>query len=535
MFKIKSVYVCFLSFLFIFSTFIGGPFTNQVYAKTLWDVVGTAGFSSGQINFPSLAIAPDGTPYVAYTESNDNNNKATVKKFNGSGWETVGTEGFSDGAVHYPSIAIASDGTPYVAYKDWGNGRKATVMKFNGSSWVPVGPVGFSAGYANYTSLVIAPDGTLYVAYQDQANASRATVKKFNVQTSSWDTVGAGVGGTGGFSAGEAYDLSFAISPNGTPYVAYTDTVNGYRATVQKFNGSSWVPVGLVGFTAGYASKPSLAIAPDGTPYLAYGDGPYQLYGGDEGNGYKATVKKFTGSGLSGWETVGTEGFSADRMSFLSLTIASDGTPYLAYQDGLQYLYKATVKKFNGSSWESIGTEGFSAGLSNYISIKFAPDGTPYVAYLDGGNGVKATVMKYSTVYTVTYEAGANGTISSTSENVAPGNRPSSVPTVTSNMGYTFAGWSSDGGTTKLSNAQVAATPVTDDITYTAYYKAKGDANGDGVISPADALLIIQYAQGKITLTDEQKMDLDMNGDGKVDNLDAKIILDICTGKGRVG
>lgn len=60
----------------------------------------------------------------------------------------------------------------------------------------------------------------------------------------------------------------------------------------------------------------------------------------------------------------------------------------------------------------------------------------------------------------------------------------------------------------------------------------KGDANGDGAVTPADALIINKYLKGLVTLTEEQKLILDMNDDGKIDAVDAKMILDVYTSKG---
>jgi hypothetical protein len=65
-------------------------------------------------------------------------------KYNGSSWEVVGSPGFSDGEARYTSLAIDNDGTPYVAYSDQNQNRRATVMKWNGSRWVVVGNPGFS-------------------------------------------------------------------------------------------------------------------------------------------------------------------------------------------------------------------------------------------------------------------------------------------------------------------------------------------------------------------------------------------------------
>ena len=80
-----------------------------------------------------------GTPYVAY-EDYGNASKATVMKYTGGSWQTVGTAGFSSGQAAYASLAIDTTGTPYVAYQDGSNYAKATVMKYTmgrGRWWAP--------------------------------------------------------------------------------------------------------------------------------------------------------------------------------------------------------------------------------------------------------------------------------------------------------------------------------------------------------------------------------------------------------------
>ena len=345
------------------------PTISAFAAVSVWETVGTAGFSAGQADYTSLAFNGD-TPFVAYRD-NSNGGKATVMKFSGTSWETVGTAGFSAGSVVDISLAFNGD-TPYVAYSDGGNGNQATVMKFNGTSWEVVGTTRFSAGVVNYTSLALNA-GTPYVAYQDVDNDLKATVMKFN--GTNWETVGAA-----GFSAGHAASTSLAFNA-GTPYVAYYDVDNDLKATVMKFNGTGWEVVGAAGFSAGFAYNTSLAFN-GGTPYVAYQDG---------GNGGKATVMKFNGTS---WEAVGTAGFSAGLAYNTSLAF-NGATPYVAYQDGGNG-GKATVMKFNGTIWETVGTAGFSAGLAYDTSIAFNGD-TPYVAYRDFGNDNKATVMRLST------------------------------------------------------------------------------------------------------------------------------------------
>ncbi|TBL71095.1 S-layer homology domain-containing protein [Paenibacillus thalictri] len=110
---------------------------------------------------------------------------------------------------------------------------------------------------------------------------------------------------------------------------------------------------------------------------------------------------------------------------------------------------------FTGWYKEAAGTNAW-----NFTADKVTADTTLYA---------KWQAAAYT--YTVTYAAGTHGAMSGgASETVTDGGFPQAVPTIVADGGYTFAGWSSDGGTTKLSGSEVAATPVTGNIAYTAYY-----------------------------------------------------------------
>jgi len=263
--------------------------TVMEFNGTAWVTVGNADFSR-QTNSMSLAIAPDGSPWVAIEDGF--NGHATAMKFNGTAWVNMGNADFSPGGADFESLAIAPDGTPYVAFGDETNfANKATVMKLNGSSWVNVGNADFTPGEADYLSLVIAPDGTPFLGFEDAANSSKATVMKFD--GTAWANVG-----SADFSPGRTMFEHLTIAPDGNPYLAFQYSSSTNHGTVAKFNGTAWVTAGGADFS-GKADFATMAFAPDGTPYVAFPDGA---------SNDQATVMRLTGAGkttptVTAWPT----------------------------------------------------------------------------------------------------------------------------------------------------------------------------------------------------------------------------------------
>jgi len=248
--------------------------------------------------------------------------------------------------------------------------------------WENVGTsiLGSDGGYPTlaFSPLTYEP----YIVYRDNTNNRRATVKKFD--GSSWSDVG-----TPGMSYATSSCTQIAVSNSGDPYVAYRDVTRSGKASALKYQSeTNWQYVGEETFSDGGAGYLRLLFKP-GTdePYLAYGDA--NLSGA-------AVVKKFNGSS---WENVGTTGISEGWASNTLAMAFNPGTnePYLAFSDSAVSL-EAVVKKFNGSSWEAVGTAGFSPTSVDFIDIAFNP-GTnePYVVFEDETNGEeKGTVMKFT-------------------------------------------------------------------------------------------------------------------------------------------
>ncbi|NUM48759.1 MAG: CHAP domain-containing protein, partial [Anaerolineales bacterium] len=177
-----------------------------------WQEVGVGSASNGGISnnagnssAPSLALAPDGTPYVAWEDASSGNDEIYVRAWNGSNWAEVGVGSASGGGISNsvgisgePFIAIAPDGTPYVAWLNNSNGNhEIYVRAWNGSSWAEVGVgsasgggISNTVGYSLFPTLAFNSNGTPYVAWQEDGSGSEIYVRAWN--GSSWAEVGVG-------------------------------------------------------------------------------------------------------------------------------------------------------------------------------------------------------------------------------------------------------------------------------------------------------------------------------------------------------
>ena len=265
---------------YVVFTYNGGISVRK-FNGTTWVGLGTVSGSAGSYQC-DIAINHNGVPYIAYRNGTDN--RLSVKWYNETTdlWVNL-TNTISTGAIYNPSIKIAPDNTPYVAFRDFSTGNKATVRKYVNNAWQTVGPAySMSGGQVNYSDLAIDGNGTPYIIYQDYLVSQAATVKKFN--GTNWVNVGAA-----GFTVGQARWTSITINESGVPYVVYEDISNGNKINVKKFDGTNWVQAGNPGFSSNPVGVDlsfrtvDIAIASSGEICAAYWN-----------NGYTAAKKLHT-------------------------------------------------------------------------------------------------------------------------------------------------------------------------------------------------------------------------------------------------
>ena len=399
-----------------------------------WADVGNAGFSVTDLNLLDLALYTSGgtvIPCVAYSYEDVNGTHFAASRYLSNSWQSIGST-FTlnprpDGT--YLSLAVSSSGTPYISINGENTnitpaGEQFNVYEYTGSSWTFLSGAGTPSD-PGPNSLAINSSGTPYFAFSysnEVTGVAGVGVQKYS--GGSWTNVGSVP-----FTPVGAGRVDLALNESSVPYVVFID---GYLETnqvsVMKYTGTGstgWQFVGTEQFSALNSDNCSIALNSCGQPYVAFSEG------GDSDN--KLSVMTYTGNGTTGWEYVGTAGFSAGAVSSTSIAInPNNGLPYVSYKEAT---VGATVAYWNGSNWLTVGSSGFAAAgeSSNGNSPESFPlamdaQGNAYVGYIDNNNSGYATVMiNNQQNYTPT----ASGSYSVAAYSTCAASSASSVTTVT--------------------------------------------------------------------------------------------------------
>lgn len=243
-----------------------------------------------------MAIAPDGTPYIAWTEGLKH---IYVLHWNGSDWETVGDGSASGSGIsnttgdsRFPFLAISPGGKLFVAWQYInydGDYLSIYVRSWNGTIWEEVG-LGSATGegiseesnFVTRPSLAISMNEVPYISYiGTNDNESVHTFRNKRWNGIAWELVGDGWQVDNSLRS-NAEQPSIALSTDGFPCVAwsanseYWDTTDIY---IKCWNGADWVKKGDysdskggVSNNIGFSVFPDSALAPDGTMYVTWID-----------------------------------------------------------------------------------------------------------------------------------------------------------------------------------------------------------------------------------------------------------------------
>ncbi len=423
--------------------------TVREFNGSTWNIIGTSNFGSSTMYECHIA-SNNGTPYVSYCSSTPN--QLNILKFNGTSWIAAGTFSSSFTYAGWSSrITFDHNNIPYIAFSDYSASGLTSVMYLNGSTWTYLGTPGIvshstwynnlafdqsnnaflaytiSTGtgaeiskydgtnwsivsthmpssnvfipnqYAYYRGMSMDPvTNDLYLIYTENTASPLFGWRDFGVMKYDGTTtkMTGSTSVTGAVTSSGSATAYFDIDKFGTPYVAYSDSLNNDRVSVKKYDGTNWVYVGTPGFNTGYTEWAKIAFDTTGVPYVAFRQDNADIH-----------VMKFDGTS---WVSVGAAITNTYDVALAINPLTNQ--PHIFYCDVNNSLL-GNVRKFDGSSWVSEGPANFSVGSSAFCNIKFDHLGNEYVAYSDNGIGTLVVVKKFVGSNWVTVGSGTVSTV----------------------------------------------------------------------------------------------------------------------------
>ena len=329
----------------------------------------------------------DDIPYVAFkrhqpTETSERvaelDERMYAIRFVDGAWESVGAAAFSTKVGTDYDFSISSEGTPFIAYRNSEiSPSVTTVMKYADGAWSNVGE---NIGTAATTKIHIqAITDNKVVVCQIMSNKTYVGI---------WDGT---AWATGGIDALTGNPRPYEIRMAGDGANAYMFSINrakalddvNYGHNVMKFDGTAWsglrqnylregaTQTSIVGY--------DITVAPDGTVYLLTSDNA------EDNENYHQRVEKYNAADGT-WSQVGsTIDYVVTSRCFSKIAIAPDGTPFIAYPNEgdpkkIEIVYFDSETK-QWSAPVALGSGGFTGDPN--LSFAFDSRGTGYVTWIE--------------------------------------------------------------------------------------------------------------------------------------------------------
>jgi hypothetical protein len=365
------------------------PNTSSVYVRRFiggtWQAIGGAlSAVAGDTDAlePSLKIATNGNPVVAWQESNGVDSNIYVYRFAGT-WQVVGGalsgSSVAGSSALSPSLDLDSASNPVVAWRESNGGTTAEdvyVYKFSAGTWQAVGgALNSVVGATNVGNpyLVLDSANKPVVAW-DEATAGTNNVYVRRWSGSVWQGVGGKLSAVGANT--DALAPAITLDSSGSPIIAWSESsLTVFNIHVQQYFKNVWINAGspIDISLAEDASSPAIAISSIDQPFLTWKENTAL-------SAHDVYVKSWNGTA---WTLVGNALDRTQSNDVSSPAIATSGLlPYVAWGELNGAEHNVYVSQWTGASWTplSASLDGQVARDANYPSVKVAATG-PVVAW----------------------------------------------------------------------------------------------------------------------------------------------------------
>jgi hypothetical protein len=267
--------------------------------------------------YPSATIGSDGLGFVSYLDATNHNLKvAHCTNVACSGFQTRTVISSGTVADDQTSVTVGTDGMPLISYVDNGNLRVAHCadVACTTATWNAI-----DATSVAYSSLAIGADGLPLLSYLDNANSDLQVAHCADTLCASSTTTAYDTANNAG------YYTSITIGSDGLGLVSYRDATASSLKVAHCDNlactSATLSPVDSNGIEGEYSA---ITLGIDGLGVISYYDGggaTQDLKVAHCGNVTcsTASVVSVDTAGQVGWNT--------------SITIGSDGLPFVSYRD----------------------------------------------------------------------------------------------------------------------------------------------------------------------------------------------------------
>ena len=237
-----------------------------------WESFGTD-VASGAAGSVGMQVYSDGINDVVYLSIRSGMGVCNIYKSDGGGWINLGRPSTN---MENETMAIAKDGTPYIAYSDMNDNGKIKVTKYSSGNWVSQGGAISDYGPADYQIALKIHGNIAYIAFCEYSTATNEAwgpvrVKKY--VSGIWKDVGS----VADYGASLSLDVFDDGTGYGVPYIAYADQSNGFKLVVKMYNNNfdRWDQIG--GYVSSYPASASLfpgysviRVVEAGRPIVSY-------------------------------------------------------------------------------------------------------------------------------------------------------------------------------------------------------------------------------------------------------------------------
>lgn len=387
----------------------------------------------------STAIAPDGTPWIAYVDSGTG--QLRIARYSGAGgtgcssaaWTCMVVDSGGAGVSIEPGISLTftSAGIPWISYQ---RNNALAVANYSGtggtgctradestveSRWTCVA-VDTTTGAGDTSAIAIDRDGKPWVAFDNASggvNVANRVGSGGTCSSTAWSCTTAHTisGGTG-----VAADLAIAFSTDNQVLVSYHDQTAGDLWVARRIGSggnctsAAWDCTN-VDSTGNVGAGTSVALAPDGSPAVSYLDNTsgavkFTQFDGDGAVSGCASVA-WTCSSVAaiGGTTAFTTSlaFAPDNNAWIGYSDASAGPAAndlrLARHDGDVAASGCSNAAWTCSTTQSTGTVGAN------VSLVFDATGQPWMSHNGGGALNISTVDRGGEINAASSSAGLHG------------------------------------------------------------------------------------------------------------------------------